>query len=202
MDLQAHILLEVDRLFSRYGIKGVTMDDIAKHLGMSKKTIYQYFGNKNKLIITLMKGKIDAQVAIISEDFEQIGNAVDEIFISVNKLEEILFNTNPIVFSDLQKYYPEAWILFKDFREHVLYKKVLDNLERGIREKYYRAEINVEIIARMRIEQIDMAFNQMVFPVQKFSISQVIRELTDHFIYGICTDQGRKLMAYLKRESK
>ena len=178
------------------------MDDIAKHLGMSKKTIYQYFVNKNKLIITLMKGKIDAQVAIISEDFEQIGNAVDEIFISVNKLEEILFNTNPIVFSDLQKYYPEAWILFKDFREHVLYKKVLDNLERGIREKYYRAEINVEIIARMRIEQIDMAFNQMVFPVQKFSISQVIRELTDHFIYGICTDQGRKLMAYLKRESK
>lgn len=83
-----------------------------------------------------------------------------------------------------------------------MYEKVLDNLKRGIEEQYYRAEINLEIIARMRIEQIDMAFNQMVFSVQKFSTSQVIRELTDHFLYGICTDKGQKLISDFKRKSE
>ena len=165
------------------------MDDIAKHLGMSKKTIYQHFSDKNKLVITLMKSKIASQASIISKGFEGVENAVHELFIAVDNLEEMLSNTNPTLFFDLQKYYPAAWALFKDFREHVLYEKVLDNLKRGIKEQYYRAEINLEIIARMRIEQIDMAFNQMVFSVQKFSTSQVIRELTDHFLYGICTDK-------------
>lgn len=202
MDLKTYILTEIDILFSRYGIRSVTMDDIAKHLGMSKKTIYQHFSDKNKLVITLMKSKIASQVYIIDKGFEGVENAVYELFIAVDNLEKMLSNTNPTLFFDLQKYYPAAWALFKDFREYVLYEKVLDNLKRGIKEQYYRADINVEIIARMRIEQIDMAFNQMVFSVQKFSTSQVIRELTDHFLYGICTDKGQKLISDFKRKSK
>ena len=202
MDLKTYILTEIDMLFSRYGIRSVTMDDIAKHLGMSKKTIYQHFSDKNKLVITLMKSKIASQVCIIDKGFEGVENAVHELFVAVDNLEEMLSNTNPTLFFDLQKYYPAAWALFKDFKEYVLYEKVLDNLKRGIEEQYYRAEINLEIIARMRIEQIDMAFNQMVFSVQKFSTSQVIRELTDHFLYGICTDKGQKLISDFKRKSE
>ncbi len=200
MDLKTHILAEIDVLFSRYGIKSVTMDDIAKHLGLSKKTIYQYFSDKNKLITTLMESKIAVQVNIMQKGFEGVENAVHELFIAVDNLEEMLSNINPILFFDLQKYYPTAWALFKNFREHVLYEKVLENLRRGIKEHYYRTEINLEIIARMRIEQIDMAFNQMVFSVQKFSTSQVIRELTDHFLYGICTDEGRRLINDFKKK--
>ena len=200
MDLKTHILAEIDVLFSRYGIKSVTMDDIAKHLGVSKKTIYQYFSDKNKLITTLMESKIAVQVNIMQKGFEGVENAVHELFIAVDNLEEMLSNINPILFFDLQKYYPTAWALFKNFREHVLYEKVLENLRRGIKEHYYRTEINLEIIARMRIEQIDMAFNQMVFSVQKFSTSQVIRELTDHFLYGICTDEGRRLINDFKKK--
>ncbi len=200
MDLKTHILAEIDVLFSRYGIKSVTMDDIAKHLGVSKKTIYQYFSDKNKLITTLMESKIAVQVNIMQKGFEGVENAVHELFIAVDNLEEMLSNINPTLFFDLQKYYPTAWALFKNFREHVLYEKVLENLRRGIKEHYYRTEINLEIIARMRIEQIDMAFNQMVFSVQKFSTSQVIRELTDHFLYGICTDEGRRLINDFKKK--
>lgn len=202
MDPKKHILSEVDKLFNRYGVKSVTMDDIARHLGMSKKTIYQYFENKNKLILTFMKEKIAAQVASINQGIEGVTNAVEELLFAVEKMEEILSQANPTLFFDLQKYYPEAWSLFRDFREHILYQKVLQNLQWGIAQKYYRSDINVEIIARLRVEQIDMAFNQQVFPVQKFSISQVIRALTEHFIYGISTESGRQILADFKQASQ
>ena len=197
MDLKTHILAEVDTLFCRYGIKSVTMDDIAKHLGISKKTIYQHFGDKNELVNTLIKIKIALQKQVINQELNKVENAVHELFIGVSNLEEVLSNTNPIFFFDLQKYHPTAWGFFKDFKENVLYEKVLDNLKRGIKESYYRPELNLEIIARARIEQIDMAFSQTVFTTQKFSTSEVMKELTTHFLYGICNNAGQKLIISL-----
>lgn len=201
MDLKKHILAEVDKLFSRYGIKSVTMDDIAKHLGISKKTLYLHFSDKNELVMTLTESKIESQTYIINQGYDQVENAVQELFVAVNNLEEILADTNPILFFDLQKYHPQAWGLFKNFRENSVYEKMLNNLSRGIKEGYYRHEINLEIIARMRIEQIDMAFNQNVFSTQKYSMSQVMRELTIHFLYGICTPEGQKLISDFRNTS-
>jgi len=193
---QDFILQQSDLLFSQYGIKSITMDDIAKHLGMSKKTIYQHFDDKNDLLLKLMRLKMETQSCIIDECCDRADNAVHEVFFAITNLVEMLSRTNPTMFYDLQKFYPEAWAYFKDFRENVLLEKFKNNLKRGIAEGYYRPEIDIEIVSRMRIEQIEMSFNQQIFPVQQFSMSQVAKELTLHFVYGIANMKGFELIKY------
>ncbi|MFM6953693.1 MAG: TetR/AcrR family transcriptional regulator [Sphingobacteriaceae bacterium] len=193
LDNRSHILAQVDVLFSQYGIKSITMDDIAKHLGMSKKTIYLYFKDKNDLVLELMRTKIDAQCCVINDCRAKASNAIHELFFGIANLEAMLSKTNPTMFYDLQKFYPQAWAYFKDFRERILLEKVRENLSWGVQEGYFRSEMDLEVLSRMRVEQIEFSFNQFVFPVQQFSVLHVAKELTLHFIYGICTPKGYEL---------
>lgn len=170
------------------------MDDIAKHLGMSKKTIYQHFTDKNDLLKILMKSKMQSHVCIMNEGSAIAKDAVHELFHAVTNMQTLLSNINPVMFYDLQKYHPEAWAFFKEFREKHLYDKIKHNLERGMAESYYRPEINLEIITKMRLGQIDFIFNQPPNPGQKYTVSQAMTEITEHFLYGVCTLKGHKLI--------
>ena len=199
MDLKDHIIAEADSLFCQYGIKSVTMDDIAKHLGMSKKTIYLHFSDKNELVVNLMRNKIENQVCMMDKSVDESSDAVQEVFTAVTNMKGMLSKVNPMLFYDLQKYHPQAWAFFKAFREKNLFKIINQNLKRGIKEGYFRPEINLNILTRMRIEQVDSAFNQTTYPINDFNISQVITELTEHFLYGICTLKGHKLINKYKQ---
>ncbi len=190
---QAFILQQADLLFSQYGIKSITMDDIAKHLGMSKKTIYQHFEDKNELVLKLMQSKLEDQTCVINDCCERADNAIHELFFGITHLIEMLSRTNPTMFYDLQKFYPEAWAYFNAFREQVILQKIRENLERGIKEGLYRSDVNIEIVSRMRAEQILISFNPHIFPSHLFSMSEVSREMTLHFIYGITTEKGYEL---------
>ena len=99
----------------------------------------------------------------------------------------------------MQKYHPQAWQYFKGFREKKLFKVIYDNLKRGISEGYYRNEMNIDILTWMRIGQIDTVFTQLTYPSNKFNIAQVMTEITDHFLYGICTLKGHKLINTYKQ---
>ena len=191
--MENRILFKARDLMIHNGVKHVTMDDIAKQLGMSKKTIYQHFKDKNELVLELMRTKIDAQIGIIQVARDKASNAIHEMFFGIANLEAMLSKTNPSMFYDLQKFYPQAWAYFKDFRERILLEKVKDNLVWGVQEGYYRSEVDVDILSIMRVEQIEVSFNQFVFPVHRFSVLQVAKELTLHFIYGICTPKGYEL---------
>lgn len=175
------------------------MDDIAKHLGMSKKTIYHHFKDKNELVVDLIRNKLENQVCIMDKSTQDSINSVDEVFIEVNLMQSLLSKMNPMLFYDLQKYHPEAWTLFKLFRENSLFKVICQNLSRGITEGFYRKDINLEIIAKMRIQQIDSVFNQSTYPIGEFSILQVMTEVTEHYLYGICTLKGHKLINKYKQ---
>ena len=194
MELKEHILEQADGLFCQYGIKSVTMDDIAKHLGMSKKTIYLHFSDKNELVHTLIKKIMDEHNCLMDKTHTSAQNAVDELLQAVTQVQETLSNMNPMFLYDMQKYHPQAWLVFRDFREKKLHGVIKVNLERGIEEGLYRKEINVEILTRMRLEQIDMVFSHTFFRSNKFSVSQAMTEITEHFLYGICTLKGHKLI--------
>jgi AcrR family transcriptional regulator len=194
LDLKEHIIEQADKLFHQYGIKSVTMDDIAKHLGMSKKTIYIHFSDKNELVHTLIKRAMDEQNCVMDRTHTSSENAVDEVFKAVTEVQEMLSNMNPMFLFDMQKYHPQAWLVFREFREKKLYKVIRDNLQRGIKEKLYRKEINADILTRMRLEQIDMIFTHPFFRSNKYSVSQAMAEITEHFLYGICTLKGHKLI--------
>ena len=140
-----------------------------------------------------MRNKMESQACIIDDCTAQADNAIHELFLAIVSMMDILSKVNPALIYDIQKFYPEAWAHFKNFRENILLQKVRENLNWGIKEGLFRSDIDVEILSRMRIESIDVSFNQSVFPVQQFSMPEVAKEITRHFIYGICTPKGFEL---------
>lgn len=199
LELKEHIITQADILFCQYGIKSVTMDDIAKHLGMSKKTIYQHYTHKNALVVELMRDKMENQVCVMDDCISNSKDAVHEVFFAVTEMQHLLSKMNPMLFYDLQKYHPEAWQHYVIFREKKLFGVIYNNLKRGISEGNYRKEINAEILSWMRIGQIDTVFSQTAYPVNQFNIISIMTEITEHFLYGICTPQGHKLINAYKQ---
>ncbi|MDB5111900.1 MAG: hypothetical protein JWR67_3014 [Mucilaginibacter sp.] len=187
-----------EELFLSAGIKSVTMDDVAKHLGMSKKTIYQFFKDKNELVIALVKKKLqedeDQMAAIISKS----ANVIEEMINMMKCSEEIFSRINPIVIHDMQKYHPDAWKQFQNFKADVLVRTLEELLSKGIKQGYIRPDIDVKIIARMRVSQVEMGFNVNLFPASEFSPWKVQYQFLEHFNYGICTLKGYKLLNQYK----
>ena len=201
LEVKEYIVVEADKLFCQFGFKSVTMDDIAKHLGMSKKTIYQHFKDKDELVNILIDDKLSNQDCNMDFCAKNAENAVQEIFFAIDNISELLTNMNPKLFYDLQKYHPKAWITFQEFKEEKLGKTILVNLERGIAEGFYRSEINIEILAQMRLEQVNLLFGQQIadYTMNKYNLAQVMIEITSHFLYGICNEKGLLLMKEYKQ---
>lgn len=178
------------------------MDDIAKHLGMSKKTIYQHFRDKDELVNILIKAKLENQNCTMDFCATSAENAVHEIFFAITNIHELLSSMNPKLFYDLQKYHPKAWLYFKEFKENNLGKCIYANLERGINEHLYRPEINKDILTQMRLDQVDLLFNQHDhYTKNKYNIAQVMAEITEHFLYGVCNSKGLEKINYYKQQS-
>ena len=98
------------------------------------------------------------------------------------------------LFYDLQKYHPDAWQLFIEYKENYILSIIEKNLKRGIEEGLYRENLNVKIMARLRAFQIEMAFNPAIFPPEKFNLVDIQLQMIDHFLRGIATDKGHKMI--------
>ena len=194
MTTEEKIIKGAEELFFKYGIRSVTMDDIAKHLGMSKKTIYQYYKEKDEIVHKLMMAHIKQDECTFSECAQKAENIVAEVFSMMKNIHEIFSKVNPQLFYELQKHYPQTWKLFKEFKEEFILKMVEQSLIKGIKEGHVRSDINVKILSRLRMEQIELAMDPSAFPPDKFKILDVQLTVVEHFLYGICTLKGHKLI--------
>jgi len=198
MSQTERIIAGGEELFLKAGIKSVTMDDIAKHLGMSKKTIYQFFSDKNDLVVALVKKKLQEDEDQMCDIIKESGNVIEKMINMMKCSEEIFSRINPVVIHDLQKYHAEAWKQFQDFKSGVLMHTLEELLIEGKKQGYIRPDIDVKIIARMRVLQVEQGFNTTVFPVAEFNIWKVQQQFMEHFTYGICTMKGYKLLNQYK----
>ncbi len=189
-----------EELFLHAGIKSVTMDDIARHLGMSKKTIYHFFSDKNELVIALVKKKLEEDECQIQSIIQNSENVIEEMINMMKCSEEIFSRINPIVIHDMQKYHPDAWAEFQKFKANVLVKTLEQLLTKGIQQGFIRPDADVKILAKMRVNQVEMGFNTSIFPVAEFSTWKVQYQLLEHFNYGICTLEGHKLLDQYKTQ--
>jgi AcrR family transcriptional regulator len=198
LETRSIVLKGAKDLFFKYGIKSVTMDDIAKHLGISKKTIYQYFTDKNAIIKNLIEEVMHSNSYECNEIAVNSGNAIEEILELMKHLGSMFSKMNPNLFYDMQKYHPESWKLFKEFKEKIILNTVEKNLEKGINEGLYRKGLNIKIIARLRIEQIEFAVNSDVFPPEEYRFIDVHTAILDHYLHGIVTLKGHKIVNKFK----
>jgi len=193
MEPQDKILKTALSLFFKYGIKHVTMDDIAKELGMSKKTIYQFYKEKDDLVNQLCAVELRKK----EEEFCSLQNAstdaIHEIILISDHMRQMLESINPVFFKDLQKFHPSAFGLYLEFRSQCGVLNVQKNIVKGKESGVYRSDLDEEFAANLRLAQIDMLIFGNYFSFEKVSFAQTHELLLEMFVYGICTLKGHKL---------
>jgi AcrR family transcriptional regulator len=195
------ILALVAGMYLKYGVRSVSMDDIAHELAISKKTIYQHFEDKDDLVkqVTLLVLK-DRQ-----NEFDKIGeeaaNAIEELSKVSICIRKEFTELNPSLMYDIQKYHPQAWELFLKHEKEVIEKSIVRNLEQGVAQGYFRTEIDVRVLARLRVQQIHMSFDDGLFPKKEFDFTEVQMQMFDHFVYGLLTNEGLALYKQYQSEN-
>ncbi|MFZ6010484.1 MAG: TetR/AcrR family transcriptional regulator [Bacteroidota bacterium] len=193
LDIKEKILKGAEDLFMKYGVRSISMDDIARHLSVSKKTLYQHFADKEDIVTMTCKNHLERNM----QEFESIRlsakNAIDELANISVCLKRNMEDMNPSLLFDLQKYHPKAWSVWVNHKNKFIRDSVVRNLRQGIDEGYFRPEISPEVIAAVRLELVQLGFNEEVFPRERFKLPEVQIQIFDHFVYGLVTEKGRKL---------
>lgn len=201
MSEETKILEKCERLFMRYGIKSVTMDDVSRELGMSKKTLYQYFENKEELIHKVTQNHFTCQNKVIEHIIHHSKTAIDEMIGISNWMNTMSKNLNPSLVFDLKKYHPQSWQVFNDHRNTEVYNCIKHNLERGIQEGIYREELDTEVLARIYIARMEMFLDAEIFPYDKFPPEKTFKVFMDYHIRGLATPKGIKYLEKIKSEN-
>lgn len=199
MEPQEKILKTSLELFFKYGIKRVTMDDIAKELGMSKKTIYQFYKEKDDIVNQLCEIEMLKNKEKFEKVFLESKNPIHEIMLISENLREMMQKINPVFFLDLQKFHPKAFVKFQAFKENCAFTDILRNIKKGKEEGFYKPELDEEFVARYRLAQIDMLMFGNYFSFDKVSFTKSHELILDMFVYGICTIKGHKLINEYKK---
>jgi hypothetical protein len=106
-----------------------------------------------------------------------------------------LQNINPMVIMEVQKYFPEAWKMFEDFKKNVIMEDLINVIEKGKKLGYFRPEIDSQILAKVRINQITSGFDPENFTRKDFNLVEEQMVLLDHFLHGVFTEKGRMAFA-------
>lgn len=194
------ILTGALELFLKYGVRSVSMDDIARHLSISKKTIYQYFVDKDDIVTQATQNHIDHTKAGFDSLVSVSKNALDELMKIQMFMRKNMQDLNPTLLFDLKKYHIKAWNAWLDHKNKHIRESVVRNLKQGMEEGLYRTNLNPEILAVLRIESIQWLFDGQIVPSDKFKMIDVHTQMLDHFMYGLLTEKGRKLYEKYKQE--
>ncbi|MBE7176064.1 MAG: TetR/AcrR family transcriptional regulator [Mucilaginibacter polytrichastri] len=199
MDVRDRILKGALELFTQAGLKNVTMDDIARHLAISKKTIYQFFKDKGDIINEVVLNRLHDDECDMRAVLDSSDNVFEEMINMIRKSGEIMANINPIIFTEMKRFYPEAWKLFENFKGTVLIGQFEGILEKGKQQGYVRQNVDTPVLARLHVNEIFLAFDQTLFPVKEFDLSRLHFAFFEHFLYGICTIKGHRMLNEYKQ---
>lgn len=176
------------------------MDDIASELGISKKTIYQHFKDKDEIVSIATRRRVEAECDKMEAVHKNAKNAVEHLYLLSLSMREAFSNMNSSALYDLKKYHKNAWNIFLDYKQNVIYNEIVETLQNGIKEGYFRQEINISILAKLRLAEIQMSFDSDWFANDEYSIVEVQTQLLEHFTYGILTEKGLELLKTYKNQ--
>ncbi|PSL49429.1 TetR family transcriptional regulator [Chitinophaga niastensis] len=194
MVVRERILETALKMFRTYGVKGVTMFDIARDCGISKKTVYEHFADKQSLIDEGMQQLLNSHIAYFNECLQTTENAIEEQVRNMRYIVTLAKTLNPVMLFEIRKYHPDTWRSIENFKADSILYNIKENLKRGMTEGLYRQNLHIDIVARMRQLQLEAAFDPIQFPADQFEMPTVMDQVTAHFILGIATIKGHKLV--------
>lgn len=188
------IISGASQVFMKYGVKSVNMDDVARHLGVSKKTLYQFVTDKEDLVkksvLTFCMREDNDIVSICAKGL----NAIDENLEIMNYVSNMIQNLHPSVAYDIEKYHPSVFKQMRTHRQSVIYNCVLQNLLKGQKEGYYRKDFKADVIAKIYISRMEALFDQQLFPTTEYKVTEVYAEVFRYHILGIASAKGAEYL--------
>jgi AcrR family transcriptional regulator len=176
----------------KFGVKSVSMDDIADKLGISKKTIYTEIPSKEILIEKVLTEHLRRDEEEVTRIIANSSNALDEILDISRHVLQFLMMINPVLIYDLKKYYPECWNLIQNQHFTFIREVIYNNLIRGIHEKLYRDDLDPLVISKLYITLSNTMVNQDIFPLTQYDLLHLLRQIQRYHLHGIVSENGRK----------
>lgn len=193
MDLSNDIIARAKSLFIRCGIKSTTMDDLAKGMGISKKTLYEKVPNKAALIEQMVHLHIKEEKKAIAQIKGQASNAVEEMILIARYVLQMVRQVSPNTVFEIRKYYWESWKKLEKLNHEHIYQVIQQNLKNGIEQGHYRSDLSEEIIARHYVTLSSTVMDQELFPAHLFSLEKIFKETIFYHLRGITTPSGWEL---------
>jgi AcrR family transcriptional regulator len=198
MDIRDRIIEGAAELFKTYGIKSVTMDSLANYLSISKRTIYEAFSDKDELLVGVLKWMAEKQGELVKRVLDDSENAIVAIF----KLLEINMthfqDMSPAFQADMKKYYHDILMKKVDKFEVPDYRNNIQLIERGIKEKLFRKDINPDLVNRCLYSQVRSIMDQDLYPFEQFTRREVVKNVFINYLRGISTKEGVELINKLE----
>ncbi len=191
--MRERIMEAARKMFRSYGVKGVTMFDIARDCGISKKTLYEHFEDKQSLISESMRELLDDHIRFNAANQTESANAIEEHLQQMQFIRSKARTLNPVMLYEIEKYHPDTWKEVVSFKTESILYSIKENLKRGIAEGLYRKNLDIDIVARMRQLQLEAAFDPSQYPADEYEIHHVMEEVTTHYIMGIASPQGQQV---------
>ena len=190
MQKTQEILKKAEEMFLKYGIKSVTMEDMARALGISKKTLYTHFDNKEKMVGDVVLNHIAIEKEDIDEIIKLNNDPIEEFLMIAKYVMKTLRKMKPTLIYDLQKYYGKCWQNMDSFHREYVYSIIFNNLSKGIGKGLYREDINPDIIARLYTGATLLITNEEFFPLADFTRAELYAQFVKHHMYGIVSEKG------------
>jgi hypothetical protein len=186
-----HIAEQVRKLYHRYGIKSVTMDDVASHLGISKKTLYEHFRDKEDLVHTVLMMEHEQVCCVLQSIEGKQVNAVEEMFHVYKMINSMFQDYNQSMVYDIRKYYPTLSSKLKEVKRKVMFESAQANMNKGKAEGLYRKELNSVTVAKLHVLRVENLFNNDMFTQEELASFTLFHEVFVYHIYGILSHEGR-----------
>ena len=184
------IIQQVSHLYLKYGIKSVAMDDVARELGVSKKTLYEHFTDKEDLVKKFIKFNIERiEQNFVTATAKEL-NAIDTLIEISRMITNFLGEFNPSISYDLQKYYPGTWKMIIDYKKECVFVNVKENLVKGVKEGLYREDLIPDIIAKIYVSRIEASMDFNFKESTKITPSVLYVELLKYHVRGIASTKG------------
>jgi TetR/AcrR family transcriptional regulator, cholesterol catabolism regulator len=200
MDNRDRIIEGAAQLFRTHGIKSVTMDSLAAHLGMSKRTIYEIFSDKDEILLGVLKWMAEKQRELVKKVLDDSENAIAAIFKLLEVNRDHFQEMSPAFQSDLRRFHQDVLMRKYDKCEMPDYKNTQMVIERGIKEKHFRKDIDPDLANRCMDYLAKAIINGELYPYDQFSRRDVIRSTVINYMRGISTPEGIELINKFERK--
>lgn len=196
MDNRERIIEGAAGLFRKYGLKSVTMDSLAGHLGISKRTIYEIFSDKDELLKGVLKSMTEKQKDLLKKILDQSNNPIEAIFRLLEVNRDHFQGWSPAFQEDIKKFYLN--IKDSDKCEIPDYKNHQEIIENGIKDGYFRTDVDSDLANRCLYFLGRSIMDDELYPFDTFSRNEVIRNTFINYLKGISTTKGLDLINRLE----